>query len=86
MDPVITEIKIFDNRIEDDVKSLQTHTGFYDESVQDICVVCDFSLLIVGGRTMANYSEKQEIWYGVDVNIAIASAVTSGARTVIIVL
>jgi hypothetical protein len=31
---------------------------------------------------MAKYSDKQDLWHGIDVNIAIASAITSGARVI----
>ena len=61
-------------------EGLQTYIDRNKESIQDILEVGDFTIIVQNGVSMANFS--QDTYHGLDVNIAVASAVTSGARVI----
>jgi hypothetical protein len=83
MKPEKSIVKIFDQRVSSEFTSLQSFISSHSESIQDIIEVGDFTITVAGGLSMAKYSDKQDLWHGIDVNIAIASAITSGARVII---
>jgi hypothetical protein len=83
MKPDKTTVNVFNQRVGSELTSLQKFIPANSESIQDIIEVGDFTITVTGGIFMSKYSDKQDMWHGLDVNIAIASAVTSGARVII---
>jgi hypothetical protein len=82
MKPEKTTVNIFDQRVSSELTNLQSFIPANCESIQDIIQLGDFTITVSGGLSMAKYSDKQDLWHGIDVNIAIASAITSGARII----
>jgi hypothetical protein len=82
MKPEKTTVNIFDQRDSSEVESMQSFTNTHNESIQDIVEVGNFSIIVRGGIDLYDYNKNQDLWHGLDVNIAIASAITSGARMV----
>jgi DNA polymerase elongation subunit (family B) len=82
MKPEKTEVKTFDNTNSEGLHKLQSYIKLNNKFVQDIIEVGSFTVVVSGGLPMAKYNQSDDIYHGIDVNIAIASAVTSGARVI----
>jgi hypothetical protein len=81
MKPENACIDIYDQSIEG-LASLQSHIERNEESIQDIIKLDTHTVVVTGGVSIAKYNQVEDIYHGLDVNIAIASAVTSGARVI----
>jgi hypothetical protein len=81
MKPENACIDIYDQSSEG-LASLQSHIERNEESIQDIIKLDKHTVVVTGGVSIAKYNQVEDIYHGLDVNIAIASAVTSGARMI----
>jgi hypothetical protein len=75
-----TEIEMYDTSNEGELEDLKSSIKLYGETIQDF-VKIDNNMLIIRNKFLSfKYNEKEDMFHGLDVNIAIASAVTAGAR------
>jgi len=75
-----TEICMYDTSSEKELESLKDDMKLWEETIQDF-VKIDSHLLIIRNKLLSyKYNEEMDMFYGLDVNIAIASAITGGAR------
>ena len=75
-----TEVFMYDTTNESQLQSFHKDIKFYGESVTDFIII-DNHLLVTRNKQMYyKYNEELDMYHGQDVNIAIASAITSCAR------
>jgi len=77
----MTEIEIFDISTEEGQLEMKEYLDIWNISIQD-CVKIDNNKYLLIRNTMyaLNYDEELEMFHGLDVNIAIASFITSYSR------
>ena len=75
-----TEISMFDTTTDAGLALFNEMLEFYDETVQDYIKIDNHYLIIRNSMLSYKYNEELELYHGLEVNIAIAAAVTSGAR------
>ena len=75
-----TTIEMFDTSSESGLALFNDMLDVYDETVEDFIKIDNFFLTIRKSLVNYFYNEDEDMFYGVDVNIAIASAITGGAR------
>lgn len=74
-------VEIFNSRNSSDVDSLQNLQRNHAELIQDIIRVGNH-FIISTRKKHYQYNEKEDIYHGLDVNVAIASTVTAWARSI----
>jgi hypothetical protein len=75
-----TDVEIFN--ISDPV-ALECYNDTFElwaESIRDLIKIGDYRILVRNSFFAYKFDEKEEMYHGLDVNIAIASAITSEAR------
>ena len=77
---VSTEILMYDYSTEEGQKSLHEDIDCWGLSIQDFVKIDDYFLIIRNTRLSYKYNEELDMFHGQDINIAIASAITAGAR------
>ena len=75
-----TELAIYDCSTDFGKESLKDHIEFYKESIEDYIKIDNNFLIIRNTMLTMKYNEKEDMFHGQDINIAIASAITAGAR------
>ena len=83
MKPEATKVSLYNEDDENDMELLQNIMKLYDESVQDYIKVGKHIIVVRNGLvTYKVDKEDEDFYHGVDVSIAVAAAITSGARIV----
>lgn len=72
-------VEVYDVRDEFTIKLLQEHLDKSGESISDILRVGDYYILQTS-QIHYRFDDKEDMYHGLDVNVAIASTVTAGAR------
>ena len=80
MKPEATEVKLYDQRDSSQMELLQILLECYGESVQDLIKVGNHYIM-QDNRKCYKFNQKEDVYHGLDVNIAIASTITAGARS-----
>jgi hypothetical protein len=75
-----TEISIYDCSTEEGKTSIQDDIDVWGVTIQDFVKIDNHFLIIRNTRLSYKYDEKEDLFHGQDINIAIASAITAGAR------
>jgi len=75
-----TELAIYDISTDEGKDSLRDHIDLFKESIEDFIKIDNHLLIIRNSVLSINYNEKEDMYHGQDINIAIASAITAGAR------
>jgi DNA polymerase elongation subunit (family B) len=75
-----TNISIFDTTTAKDKLLFEEMIGLYGESIKDYVKVDNHYLIIKDSIINTKYDQDEEMYHGLDINIAIASAITAGAR------
>src|ERR1700744_3746608 len=75
-----TEIAIYNSTTDEGREQLKYDLELYGESIQDYIQLEDHLLIIRNTIMSCKYNEKEDMYHGQDINIAIASAITAGAR------
>lgn len=75
-----TIIDIYDTSTDVGELSLRKDMNIWGESIEDYVKIDDHFLIIRNTRLSIKYDEKDDLFHGQDINIAIASAITAGAR------
>ena len=75
-----TELAIYDISTDIGKDSLKDHIEFFKESIQDFIKIDNYLLTIRNTMLSIKYNEKEDMYHGQDINIAIASAITAGSR------
>ena len=80
MKPESTTVRIYDSSSEEDMASFNAHMEVYGETVQDHIKVDKYIIVVRNGIPTYRVKEDEDLYHGVDVSIAVAAAITSGAR------
>jgi hypothetical protein len=75
-----TEIDMYDTSNPEGELSLRNDMETWGETIQDFVKIDYHFLIIRNTRLSIKYNEKEDMYHGQDINIAIASAITAGAR------
>jgi hypothetical protein len=75
-----TEIAIYNLDKEEDRESMKNHLDLYGETYQDYIKIDNHLLTIRNTFLSLKYNEKEDMNHGQDINVAIAAAITAGAR------
>jgi hypothetical protein len=78
----MTEVEIFDTSTEEGRKDMLEYLDIFNISIQDCVKIDNKALLIRNTMYALNYEEELDMFHGLDVNIAIASFITSYSRIV----
>jgi hypothetical protein len=76
----MNRIDMFDIDNKKDKKNLSDLIDLYTESIKDIIQIDNTFVIIRDSLPSLRYDEGEDLYHGIDVNIAIASAVTAYAR------
>jgi hypothetical protein len=77
----VTKVEIFDISCEIERGIFKDLLDVWGESIHDSIKLDENHIVIVrDSRVNLNYDENEDMYHGLDVNIAIASAITAGAR------
>ena len=76
-----TNIDIFDSNNEFELDIFNTLLDTLPESIKNWIKLDNFYIIVRKNLIPYSHNESEDFYYGIDVNIAIASAITSGART-----
>jgi DNA polymerase type B, organellar and viral len=75
-----TEIMMYDSTNEETVQELHEYVDLFGEKIENILKLDNYYIFIRKIMLVLNYNEELDMYHGLDVNIAIASAITAGAR------
>jgi len=75
-----TEIKMFDTSTDEGKDEMKEFINIFDVSIKDFVQIENHFLIIRDIRLTIRYNEALDMYHGMDINIAIASAITAGAR------
>ncbi|BDI12843.1 hypothetical protein (mitochondrion) [Phanerochaete sordida] len=75
-----TTVEIFDSTDPEQALQLQNNLDLYGDSLKDYIQLEDFCILVKQSVIQSIVEGGEDLYHGLDVNIAIASAVTSGGR------
>jgi len=75
-----TEIMMYDCSTDEGLAFFYEMLEFYGETIQDYIKIDNHYLIIRNSMLSYKYNEELELYHGLEVNIAIASAVTAEAR------
>jgi len=75
-----TEIKMFDTSTDEGKYEMKEFINIFDVSIKDFVQIENHFLIIRDIRLTIRYNEALDMYHGMDINIAIASAITAGAR------
>ena len=78
----ITRVDIYNMDNESDKESLKIMMEAYSETIQDYIQIDNTYLIVRDTMADIKFDESQDMYHGLDINIAIASAITSYARVV----
>jgi len=76
----ITKVEMFDCSDESGINYFRSKLDLYGTTVQDYIKLDDTFIIIRNALTDIFYNDELDKYYGQDVNIAIASTITAGAR------
>ena len=76
----VTKVNIFNTAIKTESRLLEALIKEAAETVQDVLRLDQFNILVVRDAILTYVSDQDDFYHGQDVNIAIASAITAGAR------
>jgi hypothetical protein len=76
----ITRMEILDNKTPEDKEFVSTKFDAFSTHIIDHVDLGDFVILIINSNTDIYYNEKDDFYHGTEINIAIASMITSEAR------
>jgi hypothetical protein len=74
------EIVMFDTSTIDKANHYKEMLNLYGESILDYIKIDDTFLILKPSKLDIKYDEDADLYHGLDINIAIASAITAGAR------
>lgn len=80
MKPVKSLVEIYDQNNESHKENLKFNFDTLGESIQDYVQLDNFLIVVRDNLSNYKYSEKDDMFHGSDVNVAIASAITAGGR------
>jgi DNA polymerase type B, organellar and viral len=80
MKPESTVIEIFDTANENELELFKDMLDIYGNSLVDYINIDNFYITLRNNVSNYQYNEQEDMYHGIDVNIAIASAITGGAR------
>jgi hypothetical protein len=75
-----TNISIFDSNNQEELELFNTILDNFGESVKNWIKLDNFYITVRKNLIPYSHNESEDFYYGIDVNIAIAAAVTSGGR------
>jgi hypothetical protein len=75
-----TEVCIYDCSTDKGKENFRNELDIYGESIQDYIHLDDHFVIVRDSLIKLKYNEDLDMYHGLDVNIAIASAITAGAR------
>lgn len=75
-----TIIEIFNTNNKEDLNILNEMLEVFGESVYNKVNIDDYVVTLRDGLLSLKYNDEEEMYHGLDINIAIASAITGGAR------
>ena len=75
-----TEVVMYDISTDNGLESLQQDIETFGESINDFIKIDNNLLIIRNSMASLLYNQELDMFHGLDVNIAIASAITAGAR------
>jgi DNA polymerase type B, organellar and viral len=76
----VTRVDIFDISCETEAGIFKDMVDVWGESIQDTIKLDNYVVIVRDSRVDLVFNDKEDMYHGLDVNIAIASAITSGAR------
>jgi hypothetical protein len=76
----VTKVNIFNTAIKTESRLLEALIKEAGETVHDVLRIDQFNILVVRDAILTYTSDQDDFYHGQDVNIAIASAITAGAR------
>lgn len=76
----IIKLEILDNVTDDDKSFISSKLDYYGPDIVDMIELDNYIIISSKQSTNLYYNEKDDIWSGTEVNIAIASAITAYAR------
>lgn len=76
----ITSFKILNNTTPVDKANISDILDLYNNNIIDIIELDNYTLILIKDIADMSYNEKDDIWSGTEVNISIASAITSYSR------
>jgi len=75
-----TEVSIFDINTDIGLEEFNELFDLFCQSIQEVKDVDNFKLVVRNTKFDYFYDEKEDMYHGQDINIALASAITSHAR------
>lgn len=75
-----TQVEMFDTSNEMESQLLKDLLDLYGKTIKDFIKLDNFIVTVRDSLLNYEYSENEDMFHGVDINIAIASAVTAGGR------
>ena len=75
-----TQVEMFDTSNEIESQLLKDMLDLYGKTIKDFIKLDNFIVTVRDSLLNYEYSENEDMFHGVDINIAIASAVTAGGR------
>ena len=76
----VTKVNIFNTAIKTECRLLEALIKEAAETVHDVLRIDQFNILVVRDAILTYTSDQDDFYHGQEVNIAIASAITAGAR------
>lgn len=76
----ITKVEVFDCSTDDGVLALDEAIETYGEAIHDSIRIDDIFYIVRDSMLDLIYNSEEEMYHGANVNIAIASTITAGAR------
>src|SRR5437868_11184061 len=75
-----TQVDIYDYNTDYDKENLKSIISNIGESVEDLIRIEDKVVIVRDTIADLKFNQDEDFYHGIDVNIAIASAITAGAR------
>ena len=75
-----TIVEMYDTSIDSELDLFKDVLDVYGKTLQDFIKIDDIYITIRNSLISLKYNDEEDMYHGLDVNIAIASAITGGAR------
>jgi hypothetical protein len=76
-----TDVKVFNCSDPTGMNSFNECFTLWGESIKDLITIDDYKILVRNSLLAYKYNDELDLYHGMDVNIAIASAITANARS-----
>jgi hypothetical protein len=75
-----TEFSMYNTSTDEALERFKERIGILGESIKDFIKIDDYYIILRDTRLSLKYDEKDDMYHGQDINVAIASAITASAR------